>query len=376
MWKLSRALWVLLFLFPFLSYGQQQIIIDPNQNEKDIQPFIIDSFIPTTTKVPLDNSDSSIRSSDRTLNITNQDILWDFQPGGEFVDVIIRKKAGIESVLLTNMYFGEPFTTSYGNKVYGLRSRAYNAVNGEEVRMVKNQVIGKKQGLLFLTDSTPETHRVFGKAFRIRIPQTVEYGYKEETENYGLIRIEKGVTLNLRTYQRKYADHRGSFQNNPIQIDFDKVEYNEQLKPQVTKQGMYRKENKYVLVVDYSSRLDYVKYFLLRDIYQNKNFQRIAFLIRGQEILPYVKVMRATQKAGEGINITAEVHIPIDVSEKDYDISAVDQSNRIAKNFVSYTVPGKSTTRKTPSNTPPLTQGEVILYKDPIQPSSEQFFEE
>ncbi|HEO65495.1 MAG TPA: hypothetical protein ENI73_06435, partial [Spirochaetes bacterium] len=270
-WQLLILI-LLVILVPLGLVGQaDEIILDPNQDEKDVIPFrssykIVDK-----------------RKTVSPLTITSNDILWEFSKNGSYIDLVIRKKRFIGSVLLTNMYYGEQYVQDYGNKAYGLRASSYNRINGNEVRIVNRKVIGKKQSLYFLVDSRPERHRVFGSAFRIRIPRVVEYGYKYQGENFGIISIEKGVTLNLRTYVRRYADHRGKFQNNPIHINFTERGYRHSLKPELSKVEVYDEDGFKVVKVKYFSRLNYVKYFLVRDIHKSKTFKRIRFVRRGRK---------------------------------------------------------------------------------------------
>lgn len=310
-------------------YSANDIIVDETQKEKDIIPFKV------TYKV------TEFTPSVSPLSITSDDVLWEFSKDGTYVDLIIRKKRNIKSVLLTNMYYGENYIKEYGQKAYGLRARSANSINGNELRVVNNKVVGKKMSLYFLVDSTPEANRVFGLAYRIRIPRVVEYGYKTPGENFGIISIEKGVTLNLRTYVRKYADHRGKFQNNPIHIDFTEKDYYERIKPTVTKIKEYIEADYKVVMIQYYSRLDYIKYFLVRDYHIGKTFQRVSFTTGKNRKHKTAVVLRAIRKEGDGIHITALIYFKNNTAEKDYDIAAIDQQNRVSKNYVTVTIQQK-----------------------------------
>ena len=314
---------ILLLFIASLSFGSNnKIEIDESQNEKGLIPF----------KVTYNVTTEPVISS--PLTISSDDILWEFDKNGEYVDMIIRKKRAVGSVMLTNMYYNGKYINEYGNLAYGLRARDYNTVNGKEVRIVNKKTLGPKQSLHFLVDSHPEKHALFGSAFRIRIPKIVEYGYKHAGDNYGIITIEKGVTLNLRAYQRKYADHRGKFQNNPIEIDFTAEDYQHRLKPTLTKIKEYDENGYRVVMIRYSSRINYVKYFLVRDIHTSDKYRRISFASNMTRTHNTAKVLRAIKKEGSGINITALLFFKITGAEKDYEISAVDHENRTAKNFI------------------------------------------
>ncbi len=354
---------LLVTLVPLGLVGQdEEIILDPNQDEKDVIPFR------SSYKI-IDRKKTS-----SPLTIASNDILWEFSKNGHYIDLVIRKKRYIGSVLLTNMYYGEQYVQDYGSKAYGLRASSYNTINGNEVRIVNRKVIGKKQSLYFLVDSRPERHRVFGSAFRIRIPRVVEYGYKYQGENFGIISIEKGVTLNLRTYVRRYADHRGKFQNNPIHINFTERGYRHSLKPEISKVEVYNEEGFKVLKVKYFSRINYVKYFLVRDIHKSKTFKRIRFVHRGKKHHESAIVLRAIRKQGEGIYITALIYLKAGSAEKDFDVSAIDYENRIAKNYISYTAPQKERDIKKvrdsdpPRDNDPFENGqEKIIIEDKTQ---------
>lgn len=319
---------ILLTYFQSYSNDNKQIIVDKSQK---------DNVIPFNVRYKIAEYEQN-RQISSPLSISSRDILWEFGKNGEYVDMIIRKKWGIRSVLLTNMYYGDKFIKDYGDKAYGLRSRKYNYVNGNEVRYVHKGFVGKRQHLFFLVDSNPERHSVFGWAFRIRIPRVVEFGYKTAGENFGILTFEKGITINLRTYARKYADHRGKFMNTPIRINLSRDEYNEKMKPSIIKLKEYYQKNYKVVMVKFTSQIDYIKYFLIRDIYESKYFRKISFTSHDKIGHKTAIVLRAVKKQGGDIMITALIYFKIGSSEKDYDISAIDQKNRVSKTYISTTV--------------------------------------
>ena len=339
MLKIEKLMYIALTLLIISSAvfagSKDEIDVDLDQDEKSLVPFQEKYHVTQETKKV------------SRLSISDSDLLWEFSGNGKFVDLVIRKKKWIGSVMLTNMYFGEKYIDEYGRKVYGLRARTYNSVNGRELRLVGKKAIGRKKDQLFLVDSHPEKHPVFGAAFRIRIPRIVEYGYKNPNENHGVISIEKGTTLNLRTYVRKYADHRGKFENNPIPIDFSEEDYRERLKPEMAKVKEYQERGDFkVAMVKFKSRVNYVKYFLIRDIYIGEKFKKVGFSRYRNKSHRRVVVLRAIRNQRGGVTITALIYFKKGSAEKEYAISAIDQKNRVAGNFVTVVVPQVGHTKK------------------------------
>ena len=70
-----------------------------------------------------------------------------------------------------------------------------------------------------LIDSTPEDDFQFGKAFHIYIPQELCFGYPW-TRN-GKVLVEKGTFINIRSFEKPYADYTGEFADNPFMFDFE-----------------------------------------------------------------------------------------------------------------------------------------------------------
>lgn len=66
-------------------------------------------------------------------------------------------------------------------------------------------------------DSSAEPDPVFGEAFHIYIPEVLDYGY--EWERHGSVTIGKGTFINVRTFEKKYADYSGAFMDSPFMFD-------------------------------------------------------------------------------------------------------------------------------------------------------------
>ena len=58
-----------------------------------------------------------------------------------------------------------------------------------------------------LVDSTTEKTDFFGEAFHIYIPARLIYGYPWSRN--GEIEIGKGTFINIRSFEKKYADYTG-----------------------------------------------------------------------------------------------------------------------------------------------------------------------
>ncbi len=130
--------------------------------------------------------------------------------------LFIRKKTGIESVLLTE-------TTKDPNgkeDSYAFRALEFNEINGNEKRMLNGKFLDSPGARYSLIDSTAEADSVFGEAFHIYIPNEIAFGYAW-TRN-GSVKIGRGTFINIRSFQKKYADYNGDFADNPFMFDFEK----------------------------------------------------------------------------------------------------------------------------------------------------------
>jgi len=122
----------------------------------------------------------------------------------------VRKIPGLESILLTEST-ADPEKRLHS---YSLRNPEYHPVNGDEQRLLNGEFLDTSKGLYSLIDSTPEPLEEFGEAFHIFIPYIVEYGYSWSRE--GQIQVLDGTWLNIRAFQKPFADYSGSFHDNPF----------------------------------------------------------------------------------------------------------------------------------------------------------------
>jgi len=122
----------------------------------------------------------------------------------------IQKKPDIASVLLTE----STRDPSMGSDNYAFRAPAWNAVNGDEIRLLNGVPIPRESKIYSLVSSTVENHSELGEAFHIFIPWIVNYGY--EGGRHGEVYMTDGTYLNIRAFSLPYADYRGKFADNPF----------------------------------------------------------------------------------------------------------------------------------------------------------------
>jgi hypothetical protein len=131
-------------------------------------------------------------------------------------DLYVRKKPGLESVLLTET------TKDPKGKAdnYAYRAAEWNKVNGDEKRFLNGKQLDSPASKFSLVDSSAEDDPVFGKSFHIYIPPEIVYGYPWSRN--GTVKIGRGTFINIRAFARKYADYRGAFKDNPFMFDLGK----------------------------------------------------------------------------------------------------------------------------------------------------------
>lgn len=127
----------------------------------------------------------------------------------------IKKLPRIMSVLLTET------TKDPNGKAdnYAYRTKEYNPINGDEVRYLDGKPLVSEGAKYSLVDSSVEYLEDFGAAFHFYIPSTIIYGY--EWSRNGEIQIDKGTFINIRTFEKPYADYSGNFMDNPFMFDLE-----------------------------------------------------------------------------------------------------------------------------------------------------------
>lgn len=187
---------------------------------------IIFSFIFITAKIP---------------DIPDKYII--FQKANDGYDLYIKKIEGIESILLTESQKDPQLKKTN----YGLRTEKFYPCNGNELRILDGKILQTKYDLFSLVDSTPEPHPILGEAFHFFLPETVIYGYPWTRE--GKIEIKPGVIINLRLFEKKYADYSGEFKDQWIELKlyYEETDYNkgviENLKEITTKKEIIISKN-------------------------------------------------------------------------------------------------------------------------------------
>jgi hypothetical protein len=146
------------------------------------------------------------------LTIEKEDLRIEQRIDGGF-HLFIRKKPDIASALIAEST--KDFT--YNEPNYAYRAPSWNAINGDEVRIINGATLSSASGIWSLIDSSPERDEQFGEAFHIYIPYILNYGY--ETGRHGELYVRNGIYFNLRAFALPYGDYAGAFQDNPFVLE-------------------------------------------------------------------------------------------------------------------------------------------------------------
>jgi hypothetical protein len=139
--------------------------------------------------------------------------------------LIVRQIPGLASVMLTESFE----LPDHKVATYSWRTAAPNAVNGAEKRLLNGQFL--KQPNLFLISSTPVPDPVFGPAFEVLIPPTLEYGSATAPgARHGTLDViaelakpDGKVWFSIRTFAKPYQDYTGAYQDNAFELSTIKV---------------------------------------------------------------------------------------------------------------------------------------------------------
>jgi hypothetical protein len=101
--------------------------------------------------------------------------------------------------------------------VYAYRTESRNAINGDEKRILNGSFLNNDEPSQFLIDSTPEPDSILGEAFRIFIPSRLIFGYPWSRN--GMISVGRGTWLNIRCFEKPWADYNGAWHDNAFIID-------------------------------------------------------------------------------------------------------------------------------------------------------------
>lgn len=150
------------------------------------------------------------------LRITSQNVKLIADKDGGY-HLYVKKTANVNSILLT-----ETTKDPAGKQdSYAYRAKEYNKYNGDEIRFLDGKKLESPGAKYSLVDSTPENTDFFGEAFHIYIPKTMVYGY--EWSRNGEVEIGKGTFINIRSFEKPYADYSGDYMDSPFMFDFKVV---------------------------------------------------------------------------------------------------------------------------------------------------------
>ncbi|MCR4948237.1 MAG: VWA domain-containing protein [Treponema sp.] len=147
------------------------------------------------------------------LRITAENVrlIPDSTSGG--YHLYVKKTENVNSILLTETT-KDPEGKSDS---YAYRAKEFNKINGDEVRYLDGKKLESNGAKYSLVDSTPEKTSFFGEAFHIYIPETIVYGY--EWSRNGEVKIGKGTFINIRSFEKPYADYTGDYMDSPFMFD-------------------------------------------------------------------------------------------------------------------------------------------------------------
>jgi len=144
------------------------------------------------------------------LTIQAGDAYIELREDADGFDLYIRAKDNLGSVLITESS-ADPEQKADS---FAFRTWDYNSINGDEKRILDGRFLESERELFFLLDSTPEPNELLEFAYRIYIPYQLTYGYPWSRE--GQIEVHRGTWLNIRAFERPYADYDGPWSDNPF----------------------------------------------------------------------------------------------------------------------------------------------------------------
>lgn len=179
--------------------------------------WILITLVFMTVQVVFAQSDGSqttlYTAKQQQLRITagNVRLVRDEKNGG--YHLYVKKLPNVNSILLTETT-KDPEGKSDS---YAYRAQEYNSINGDEIRYLDGKKLESEGAKYSLVDSTPENTSFFGPAFHIYIPETIVYGY--EWSRNGQVKIGKGTFINIRSFEKPYADYTGDYMDSPFMFD-------------------------------------------------------------------------------------------------------------------------------------------------------------
>lgn len=174
-----------------------------------------------------------------------EDTYIESRDGETGLHLFVRKKEGVESIMLTDSTEDPKDERS----VFALRDFDTNETVKDEIRIFNGTEMDQSK-YMFLIDSTPEENEVLGEAFHIYIPRGVTYGYSWSRE--GQIDIGPGSWINIRTLGMQYGVYDKGFQDNPFFIKY----FDEVIEPEVPEDESIFEEIARETNGDYSEEFD------------------------------------------------------------------------------------------------------------------------
>ena len=147
------------------------------------------------------------------IKAENVRLIPDTKNGG--YHLYVKKTENVNSILLTETT-KDPAGKSDS---YAYRAKEYNSINGDEIRYLDGKKLESEGSKYSLVDSTVENTSFFGPAFHIYIPETIVYGY--EWSRHGEVTIGKGTFINIRSFEKPYADYAGDYMDSPFMFNLE-----------------------------------------------------------------------------------------------------------------------------------------------------------
>ncbi len=163
--------------------------------------------------LPLPFAASALGSAkaDADLSVGPEDVRIAARDDGGY-DLYVRAKPGIASILITESTRDPAMKAAN----FAYRAMERNDVNGGETRLLNGKPIPASSRLYSLISSTPLPDASLGEAFRILIPPVLIYGYPWSRS--GTVAVGQGTYVNIRAFEKRYADYGGAFRDNPYEI--------------------------------------------------------------------------------------------------------------------------------------------------------------
>jgi hypothetical protein len=127
-------------------------------------------------------------------------------------DLYIRKINGIGSIILTESQRDPDYRVT----AYSLRSIVKSPINAIEKRILNGKPIKSQDKTVYLIDSTPEKVGTIGEFYHFFLTDEVVFGYS--WARLGRMKIEAGVKINARLFEKKYGDYAGRFKDQWITL--------------------------------------------------------------------------------------------------------------------------------------------------------------